>query len=42
MVGIWKKEEFEELIKFLRTMNNVEPELNINLNRIKSINNLVF
>ena len=33
---------FEELIKFLRTMNNVEPELNINLNRIKSINNLVF
>lgn len=42
MVGIWKKGEFAELIKFLRTMNNVEPEININLNGIKSINNLVF
>jgi hypothetical protein len=42
MVGIWKKGEFEELIKFLHSMNSVEPEININLNQIKSINNLVF
>ena len=42
MVGIWKKEEFKELMKFLRSMNDVEPEININLNQIKSITNLVF
>tara|TARA_B100001250_G_scaffold406282_1_gene425056 strand:+ start:216 stop:689 length:474 start_codon:yes stop_codon:yes gene_type:complete len=42
MVGIWKKQELKELKKFLHSMKNVEPQENINLTKIKSINNLVF
>ena len=42
MVGIWKKQELKELKKFLHRMKNVEPQSNINLTQIKSINNLVF
>jgi len=42
LMGIWKKEEMLELKKFLQTIKDVEPETNIDLSRLKSINNLVF
>ena len=42
LIGIWKKEEMLELKKFLQTMKDVDPETNIDLSRLKSINNLVF
>ena len=42
MVGIWKKKELIKLKEFLHQMKNVEPQTNIKLKKIKSINNLVF
>ena len=40
--GIWHKEELTYIKKYLRSINNIESESSINLNKIKSISNLVF
>ena len=42
LVGIWKSDEINELKTLLHDMKDVESETNIELNTIKSINNLVF
>ena len=42
LVGVWKKKELLAFTKFLHQMKNVEPYKNINLKKIKSINNLIF
>ena len=42
LIGIWKDEETSGLKKYLHNMINTESEISINLNTIKSINNLVL
>ena len=42
LIGVWKPQDLSELSQFLKNLKNVEPEININLTQIKSINNLVF
>ena len=42
LIGIWKMEEISNLKSYLNKMNNVELETNIQIELIKSINNLVF
>ena len=40
--GVWKKKEITILKRFLNNLSGVESETNIELNTLKSINNLVF
>ena len=42
LVGIWKNDEISTLRKLLKNMKMVESEISVNLNKLKSINNLVF
>ena len=42
LIGIWRDEETAGLKKYLHNMTNIESEISINLNTIKSINNLVL
>jgi len=40
--GIWKNEELLSFLNFVKNLSKVESQANINLAKIKSINNLVF
>ena len=42
LVGIWKTEEINNLKNYLKKMKDVDSEVNINIDKIKSINNLVL
>ena len=42
LVGIWKKSEILNLKNFITDIQVVESSVNIDLNQVKSINNLVF
>lgn len=42
LVGIWKNDEISTLRMLLKNMKMVESEISVNLNKLKSINNLIF
>ena len=42
LVGIWKKSEILNLKKFISDLQVVESSVNIDLNQLKSSNNLIF
>ena len=42
LMGIWKTYDINDLKMYLKKMKDVDSEVNININQIKSINNLVL
>ncbi len=42
LIGVWKKNEIKTISKNLNMITEINSETHINLNKIKSINNLVF
>ena len=42
LIGVWKKREVINLRKYLQGINFIESEIQVKLNKLKSINNLVI
>ena len=42
LIGVWKKKEMKTISKNLNMITEIDSETQVDLNKIKSINNLVF